>query len=312
MVINKYDITAIGEILIDMTSGDKSSQGNDTFEACPGGAPCNVLSLLAKNGHKTAFIGKVGDDMFGHMLAGIIDEIGIDGRGMVFDKNVRTTLAFVKKLPNGDRDFSFYRNPGADMMLNKDDVDFDLIASSRILHFGTLSMTSECAKEATIKAVEFAKEKGLLISFDPNLRESLWDNMDDAKEAISWGMKHCDILKISDNEVEFMTGLSDMEEGYKKIKEESSAKQVFVTLGPDGSMGCVGNEIIKVPGVKMQSVVDATGAGDTFMGCVLHFILERGLDLSSEDITNILTVANATAAKITQVKGALKVMPAIN
>jgi len=310
-VKKKYDITAIGEILIDMTSGEKSLQGNDTFEACPGGAPCNVLSLLAKAGHKTAFIGKVGDDMFGHMLAGIIDEIGIDGKGLIFDKEVRTTLAFVKKLSNGDRDFSFYRNPGADMMLNKDEIDYGIIDNSKILHFGTLSMTSVCAKEATVRAVEFAKEKGLLISFDPNLRESLWSSMDDARNAIRWGMAHCDILKISDNEVEFMTGLSDMEEGYKRIKEESSARQVFVTLGPDGSMGSADGKIIKVPGVKMESVVDATGAGDTFMGCALHFILERGLDLSADEITHILSVSNATAAKITQVKGALKVMPAI-
>lgn len=309
--MNKYDVIALGEILIDMAPGDKSAQGNDTFEACPGGAPCNVLSLLAKAGHKTAFIGKVGDDMFGHLLTNTIEEIGIDTAGVVFDKDVRTTLAFVKKLPDGNRDFSFYRNPGADMMLQASEVKFDLIQASKIFHFGTLSMTSECGKEATKKAVAFAKEKGLLVSFDPNLREPLWDNLEDAKEAIKWGMANCDILKISDNEVEFMTGLTDMEAGYKKIKEMSSASQVFVTLGPDGSIGAVGDELIKVPGVKMESVVDSTGAGDTFMGCALHYILNHGIQLDKSQITELLTMANVTASKVTQVKGALKVMPVI-
>lgn len=197
------------------------------------------------------------------------------------------------------------------MMLNASEVKFDLIEESKIFHFGTLSMTSECAKEATKKAVAFAKEKGLLVSFDPNLREPLWDNMDDAKAAIKWGMENCDILKISDNEVEFMTGLSDMEAGYKKIKEMTSAKQVFVTLGPDGSLGMADGQLVRVSGVKMESVVDTTGAGDTFMGCALHYILGHGIELSAAQIEELLTLANATAAKITQVKGALKVMPEI-
>ncbi|MBR5636974.1 MAG: carbohydrate kinase [Pseudobutyrivibrio sp.] len=309
--MKRFDVIALGEILIDMAPGEVSAQGNDTFEACPGGAPCNVLSLLTKAGHKTAFIGKVGEDMFGHQLTDTIEEIGINTEGVVFDKEVRTTLAFVKKLPNGDRDFSFYRNPGADMMLNASEVKFDLIEDSKIFHFGTLSMTSECAKEATKKAVAFAKEKGLLISFDPNLREPLWADLEDAKAAIKWGMENCDILKISDNEVEFMTGLSDMEAGYKAIKEMSSAKQVFVTLGPDGSLGMADGQLVKVAGVKMESVVDTTGAGDTFMGCALHYILEHNIDLSAEQVKELLTLANATAAKVTQVKGALKVMPEI-
>ena len=307
-----FDVVALGEILIDMAPGEKSEQGNNTFEACPGGAPCNVLSLLAKAGHKTAFIGKVGEDMFGRLLVDTIKEIGIDTEGVVVDNDVRTTLAFVQKLPSGDRDFSFYRNPGADMMLNKSEVNFEIISNSKIFHFGTLSMTSECAKEATISAVEFAANHGLLVSFDPNLREPLWDNLDDAKKAISWGMKHCDILKISDNEVEFMTGLSDMESGYKKIKEMSSAKQIFVTLGADGSMGSVKDTIINIPGVKMESIVDTTGAGDTFMGCALHYILDKGINLNESQVTELLTMANSTASKITQVKGALKVMPVIS
>ena len=310
--MNEFDITALGELLIDMAPSSVSDQGNNTFEACPGGAPCNVLSLLAKAGKKTAFIGKVGDDMFGHTLVKTIEEIGIDASGVIFDKDINTTLAFVQKLPNGDRDFCFYRKPGADMMLTKDEVNYDLIDKSKIFHFGTLSMTSECAKEATVSAVEYAKSKGKIISFDPNLREPLWDNLDDAKEAIKWGMAHCDILKISDNEVEFMTGCSDMKEGYKKIREASSAKQVFVTLGPDGSIGQAGEEIIKVDGVKVDEVVDTTGAGDTFMGCALCYILNNGIELTKEQITDLLTKANECAAKITKVKGALKVMPKVD
>jgi len=306
-----FDVVALGEILVDMAPGEKSSQGNDTFEACPGGAPCNVLSLLTKAGFKTGFIGKVGEDMFGRMLVNTIKEIGIDTQGVIFDNDVRTTLAFVQKLPDGDRDFSFYRAPGADMMLTADEVNFDMIANTRIFHFGTLSMTHPGCKEATEKAVKFAHDNGILVSFDPNLREPLWDSLDDAKEAIKWGMANCDILKISDNEVEFITSCTDLKEGYKKIKEMSSATQVFVTLGPDGSMGMADENIITVPGQKMESVVDTTGAGDTFMGCALHYILGHGMDLNKDQITELLTIANATAAKITQVKGALKVMPTI-
>lgn len=308
----RFDIIALGELLVDMAECGLSEQGNMTFEACPGGAPCNVLALLNKAGHSTAFIGKVGDDFMGHMLADTITKIGINTEGLIMDPDVKTTLAFVHKKADGDRDFSFYRKPGADMMLRADEVNEELIASSGIFHFGTLSMTDEGVKEATKKAVALARENGVTVSFDPNLREPLWDSLSDAKEAILWGMKNCDILKISDNEVEFVTGISDMKEGFDRIREITNAKIIFVTLGKDGSMACCGKgETVSAAGVPMETVVDTTGAGDTFFGCALHYIIEYGMDLSNDKLLAIIESANKTAAQITQFRGALKVMPDI-
>ena len=305
------DVVALGELLVDMAEGQPSKQENMTFEACPGGAPCNVLALLSKAGMKTAFIGKVGDDFLGHMLGDTIEKIGISTRDLKYDEKVNTTLAFVHKKPDGDRDFSFYRNPGADMMLTEEEVDEELIASARVFHFGTLSMTAEGVKAATKKAVETAKEHDCLISFDPNLREPLWDSLDNARQQMLWGLAHCDILKISDNEVEFLTGQSDMTKGFEEIKKLTSARLVFVTLGKDGSMGWGGGKVVTASGVKMESVVDTTGAGDTFMGCALYYVLRNGIELSDEQVKELLTFANEKAALITQVKGALKVMPQV-
>ena len=306
-----YDITALGELLVDMAPGQISDQGNMTFEACPGGAPCNVLSLLSKAGMRTAFIGKVGDDFLGHMLGDTVSGLGIDTKGLLYDKNYKTTLAFVHKLDNGDRDFSFYRKPGADVMLNKTEVDYDLIRQSRIFHFGTLSMTDEGVRAATREAVAAAKAAGSLVSFDPNLREPLWDSLGQAKEMIAWGMRNCDILKISDNEVEFMTGCTDMLAGFEAIKNMTSARIIFVTLGKDGSMAWAGGDIVTEPGQRMESIVDTTGAGDTFFGCALYYILKNGIELNEAQLKELLTLANSKAAQITQVKGALKVMPVI-
>ena len=151
------------------------------MEANPGGAPCNVLAMLTKLGHETSFIGKVGNDMFGTQLEGVLHEVGIGTEGLVKDDSIHTTLAFVHTFRDGDRDFSFYRNPGADMMLEESEIDEALIKDARIFHFGSLSMTSEPVKSATIKALKIAKENGLIISFDPNLREPLWPSLADAK-----------------------------------------------------------------------------------------------------------------------------------
>ena len=201
----RYDVTALGELLVDFTENGTSDQGNPLFEANPGGAPCNLLAMLSKLGRRTAFLGKVGDDALGHMLSSRVAAAGIDISALRYSADVHTTLAMVHTLPDGDRDFSFYRNPGADLMLQTDEVDMDKIACSRIFHFGTLSTTSEPAKSATYNAVMYAKRSGCLISFDPNLRLPLWSSEDAAKEQIAYGMSQCDILKISDNEIEFMT-----------------------------------------------------------------------------------------------------------
>ncbi len=217
----KFDVVALGELLMDMTMNGLPGQGNALYEANPGGAPCNVLAMLKKLGHSVAFIGKVGDDIFGHELRKVLEEVGIDPAGLVTDPEVHTTLAFVKTFEDGDRDFSFYRNPGADMMLKRSDIDMELVRNSGIFHFGTLSMTHDKVREATICALEEARNAGVLISFDPNLREPLWDSLENAKAQVQKGLEYCDILKISDNEIAWLTGKEDYTEGVEWILERS-------------------------------------------------------------------------------------------
>ena len=216
-----YDVTALGELLIDFTENGKSGQGNPLFEANPGGAPCNVLAMLAKLGHKTAFIGKVGKDFFGEQLRDAITEAGIEASYLQMDEEIHTTLALVHTYPDGDRDFSFYRNPGADMMLTEDEIPEDLIKDTKIFHFGTLSMTHEGVRRATKKALELAKGAGALISFDPNLRPPLWANLEEAKEQILYGLNFCQVLKISDNEIQWLTGKEDHDRPCQYDKQDA-------------------------------------------------------------------------------------------
>lgn len=310
--MSRFDVVALGELLIDFTGNGQSDQGNPVFEANPGGAPCNVLSMLENLGNKTAFIGKVGNDFFGRLLKERIEKQGIDASALFLDSEIPTTLAFVNKLPNGDRDFSFYRKPGADMMLTQDEVNDsrDLLENTEVFHFGTLSMTDEPAKEATKLAVKIAKENGALISFDPNYRAPLWKSEKEALEAMKFGFENCDILKISDNEVELFTGISDIEEGAKKIKKEFGIPMVFATLGPDGSMALYGDMIVKMPGYKNPDTIETTGAGDTFGACAIDFVRRNGLENLTEDkLKECLSFANAAASIITTRRGALSVMP---
>lgn len=306
----KYDVTALGELLIDFTMNGESAQGNPLFEANPGGAPCNVLAMLQKLGKKTAFIGKVGNDMFGKMLEERVSSTGIYLGGLKRDEEIPTTLAFVQTFADGDRDFSFYRKPGADMMLREEEVEEELIRDSRIFHFGTLSMTDEVVERATKRAVETAKESGCLISFDPNLRAPLWSSMEKAKEKIAYGMRVCDILKISDNEIEFMTGTTDIDAGIEQIRQTYQIPLVFATLGKEGSKAFYKEQIVSVPGILNSHTIETTGAGDTFCASELNYILEHGIDnLTCENLTELLTFANAAASLITTKKGALCVMP---
>ena len=308
--MKSYDVTALGELLIDFTENGISTQGNPVLEANPGGAPCNVLAMLNNLGKKTAFIGKVGKDAFGEMLAREVENSGTDIRNLVFDETVHTTLAFVHTKPDGDRDFSFYRNPGADMMLRREEVMEDVIKNSRIFHFGTLSSTHEGVREATRHAIDVAKQKGLFVSFDPNLREPLWASLDDAKEEIAYGLSKCDILKISDNEVEFMTGTDDYEKGAAIIRERYGIPLMFVTLGREGSRAYYKDLAVEVPPFLQEHTIETTGAGDTFEACALNYVLEHGMEnLSAEDLKNLLTFANAGASIITTRRGALRVMP---
>lgn len=308
--MKKYDVVALGELLIDFTENGLSGQGNPMLEANPGGAPCNVLAMLNRLGKKTAFIGKVGNDTFGKMLKEVVQESGTDVSGLQFDEKVHTTLAFVHTYPDGDREFSFYRNPGADMMLTKAEVPEDIIKESRIFHFGTLSSTHESVREATRYALDVAKENGLLISFDPNLREPLWDSLEDAKREISYGLSKCDILKISDNEMEFMTGTTDYTKGVEILRENYDIPLILVTMGKEGSRAYYKDMIVEVAPYLQKGTIETTGAGDTFGGCSLNYVLEHGLDnLTEENLKELLTFANAGASIITTRKGALKVMP---
>lgn len=308
--MKKIDVTALGELLIDFTENGLGVSGNPLFEANPGGAPCNVLAMLSKLGKKTAFIGKVGEDMFGRQLSDAVKGARICTDGLVMDKNVPTTLAFVHTLAGGEREFSFLRNPGADMMLTKSEVNADIIRDSKIFHFGTLSSTHEGVREATRFAIDTAIESGALLSFDPNLREPLWKSLDDAKKEIEYGLSKCNILKISDNEIEFLLGHSDYDKAAEQLMERyENIRLIFITLGGDGSCAYSRNAKAKAPVYDVKTV-EKTGAGDTFFGCALNFVLEHDIDsLDESKLTELLRFANAGASLITTRKGALRVMP---
>lgn len=311
--MKKYDVTALGELLIDFTENGVSGQGNPIYEANPGGAPCNVLAMLAKLERKTAFIGKVGQDIFGNRLKEILAETGIDISSLVMDKDVRTTLAFVETFPDGDRDFSFYRNPGADMMLREDEVNEDILRDTKIFHFGTLSMTHEEVRRATKKAVETAKAAGAVLSFDPNLREPLWNSLEEAKEQTAYGLSKCDFLKISDNEIRWFTGEEDFDAGIRKLREQYDIPLIVLSMGKDGSRAYYKDLRVEVAPFLQENTIETTGAGDTFGACCLHYVLQCGLDGFDEDsLREMLVFANAAASIITTRKGALRVMPAMN
>ena len=308
--MKKYDVATLGELLIDFTENGTSGQGNPVYEANPGGAPCNVLAMLNKTGRKTAFIGKVGQDIFGNRLKAVLDETGIDTSNLVMDGNVRTTLAFVETLPDGDRDFSFYRNPGADMMLREEELQEDILRNTKIFHFGTLSMTHEEVRKATKKAVAIARESGALISFDPNLRPPLWVSLEDAKEQAAYGFSQCDILKISDNEIQWFTGEEDFDAGIQKLRAQYNIPLIMLSMGREGSRAYYKDLCVETAPFLQDATVETTGAGDTFGACCLHHVLEYGLEhLNEEKLIRMLTFANAAASIVTTRKGALRVMP---
>ncbi|RGX93302.1 carbohydrate kinase [Roseburia sp. OF03-24] len=308
----QYDVVALGELLIDFTENDTSGQGNPVYEANPGGAPCNVLSMLNRLGHQTAFLGKVGNDIFGRQLRSTVESAGINVEGLLTDEDVRTTLAFVETKPDGDRDFSFYRNPGADMMLREEEVRDDIIAAGKIFHFGTLSMTNEPVRSATKHAIAVAKENGALISFDPNIREPLWKDMEEAKEQTAYGLSVCDILKISDNEIQWFSGKEDYTEGIRMLQQTYQIPLILLSMGRDGSRAYYKNMLVEVPAFLQKNTIETTGAGDTFGACCLHYILQYGLmELTEQQLKDMLTFANAAASIITTRKGALRVMPSL-
>lgn len=319
--MKKYDVVAIGELLVDFTSGSVTAQGNSLFEANPGGAPCNVLAMLARLGKKTAFIGKVGGDMFGTMLVEAANDAQIDTSGLIVDPSAATTLAFVQTDILGERSFSFFRNPGADTMLTIDELRRDIIKDCEIFHFGSLSLTHQPARDATREAVRLADECDALISFDPNIRPALWSDMDTAREQIEWGLSVCDILKVSEDELKFVTNCDDIEQcAASLLRKHSNINICFVTKGAKGAEAytCTNELRVYVPALSVTAI-DTTGAGDTFYACCLASILDNGIDSFIEGDPNDVSVnlghtlqfACAAAAIVATRKGAIRAMPTV-
>ena len=300
------DVVALGELLIDFACLKTDDDGYPTMAAHPGGAPANFLATLSKFGAKTALLGKVGTDAFGKMLTDTLEKAGIETRGLVAADDVFTTLAFVTFDAHGDREFSFSRKPGADTRLTFDELDLSLIDEARVFHFGTLSLTDEPARTTTCKAVAYAKEKGKLITYDPNLRKPLWKDMETAKEQLLWGLSQADVVKISDEEVAFLFDLG-VEEGARHILESYGVKLVFVTCGADGCYyaGRQGAGHVGCPPVR---TVDTTGAGDIFMGSAVAQLLRTGKcpqELEAEQLRQIAAAACAEASLSTEHYGGI-------
>ncbi|MBR2823643.1 MAG: carbohydrate kinase [Clostridia bacterium] len=307
----KYDVVALGELLIDFAPVSKSESGYPVLAAQPGGAPGNFLAALNQFGCKTAVIGKVGEDMFGRLLLETLRSAGIDTRGVLTDSGVFTTLAFVALDESGNRDFSFARKPGADTCLRPEEVDEALLRDTKVFHFGTLSLTDEPAAAATRKAIETAKTVGALVSLDPNLRKPLWKKEADAKAAIEWSLRQADIVKISDEEIQFLWGLSP-EEGARKLLREYGVSLVYATLGPKGCHAATVNHEVTVESPKGIRVVDTTGAGDIFGGSAMSQFLRIGkkpADLTEEELGRIVRFACTAASLSTQKHGGITSVP---
>ena len=308
------DVTALGELLIDFTMISADGEGYPTMAAHPGGAPANFLAALAKYGKRTALLGKVGTDKFGRLLKGTLEGAGIETRGLVAADDVFTTLAFVTLDASGDREFSFSRKPGADTCIRFEELDLSLIDEARAFHFGTLSLTDEPARSTTQQAVAYAKAHGKLITYDPNLRKPLWKDLDEAKTQMLWGLQHADVVKISDEEVEFLFGLNP-QDGAAHILKEFGVKLVFVTCGPDGCFFMNAQASGQVPGMSGIRVVDTTGAGDIFGGSAVYRLLETGKapeTLEEREMREIVSFACTAAGLSTTKHGGIQSVPELD
>lgn len=308
----KIDVTALGEILIDFTPCGKSEAGQRVFEQNPGGAPANVLACLNKCGKKTAFIGKVGNDMHGQFLVDILNDSGICTDGVVVDDNVFTTLAFVALSDSGERSFSFARKPGADTCLTQEELKEEIICDSKVFHIGSLSLTAEPARGTTFKALETAKKAGCIISYDPNYRAPLWDSKEAAINGMRSVVSYVDVMKISDEETELLTDIKDPEGAAKKLVD-MGVSVVAVTLGAEGALVCTREGSVIVPGFKAD-MVDTTGAGDSFWGGFLKCLLESGkkpVDISLDEATEFAKYGNAVASLCVEKRGAIPAMPSV-
>lgn len=308
-----FHVAALGELLIDFTPSRVSETDSEMFEKNPGGAPANVLAAVSKLGKPAAFLGMVGTDKFGVFLKEVLEDNNIDTTGLKFTDKANTTLAFVHLDKSGDRSFSFYRNPGADMLLSMDDVEFEVIRNSNIFHFGSVSLTEGPARSATLAAVKYARENGITVSYDPNLRPPLWRNLEDARLAILSTIGYADILKISEEELKFITTVGDLEEGTDMLYRVGISL-ILVTLGPGGCFYRYKGGCGKV-GTYDVNVVDTTGAGDAFLGGFLYKLGGRKLDevisLDIDEFEDVISFANAVGALATTRKGAIPAMPSL-
>ena len=306
-----YDVVALGELLIDFAPHSVNSSGYPILSANPGGAPGNFLAALNRYGYCTAMIGKVGEDQFGRLLIRTLRDAGIDTAGVVMDPEVFTTMAFVALDESGNRDFSFARKPGADTCLRPEEVSGDLLAQTKVFHFGTLSLTDEPAASATRRAIQLAKAHGALVSLDPNLRKPLWKAEADAKAAIEWSLRQADIVKISDEEIEFLWGLSP-EAGAEKLLTEYGVSLAYITLGPKGCYAVTVNHQVRVASPSGIHVMDTTGAGDIFGGSAMSQFLKAKKspsELSEEELTRIVRFACTAASLSTQKHGGISSVP---
>ena len=306
-----FDVVALGELLIDFAPKSLNESGYPVLSANPGGAPGNFLAALTKYGCRTAMIGKVGDDSFGRLLVRTLTEAGIETGGIVPDASVFTTLAFVSLDENGNRDFSFARKPGADTCLRPEEIDEGLLKDAKVFHFGTLSLTDEPAASATRRAVGLAQKHGLLVSLDPNLRKPLWKREEDARAAMEWSLRQADIVKISDEEIEWLWGFTP-EEGAQKLLKEYGVSLVYATLGPKGCHAVTKSAAVTVPSPAGIHVVDTTGAGDIFGGSAMSRFLKlkkAPAELTEEELREIVRFACTAASLSTQKHGGITSVP---
>lgn len=308
-----FDVTALGELLIDFTPSGKSEAGRRLFEQNPGGAPANVLAALNRCGLKTAFIGKVGQDMHGQFLKETLEAAGICTDGLITDPAVFTTLAFVALNDAGERSFSFARKPGADTMLTAEDVNSGLIEQSRVFHVGSLSLTDEPARSATLAALKKAREAGCIISYDPNYRAPLWISREAAIEGMREVLPFVDVMKMSDEETELLTGIKEPEQAAAKLTEQG-IPLAAVTLGSEGAYVYTREGGRIVPGFSSH-VVDTTGAGDSFWGGFLYSLIQSGkrpAEVSLTEAASFARFANALASLCVEKRGGIPAMPALN
>jgi fructokinase len=311
---NMFDVTAMGELLVDFTYSGTTESGQRLFESNPGGAPANVLVTVSKLGGTAAFLGKVGQDEFGQSLRATLHEHSVDTSGLIETPDYNTTLAFVSLGQGGERQFTFYRKHGADVHLTAEEVNYRTIEDAKVFHFGSVSLTQDPVRTATLKAAEFAKREGKLVSFDPNLRPMLWESMEEARELTVKCLQFADVLKVSEEELAFLSGSSDISTGLQEVNQNYDIPLILVTLGERGSLVQFQGQVETVPASRVRAV-DTTGAGDSFVGGMLYQLTQHGTELTSismSDMVGFARFANAVGGLVATKRGAIPAIPSLD